>query len=321
MEIAIGITVGIIALVVLIFVCFGIKIVPQTNVYIIERLGSYKRTLKNGVTWIIPIVDRIVLKETLKEKVLDFPAQDVITKDNVTMKIDTVVYMQITDPKLYSYGVENPIGAVENLTATTLRNLVGDLELDQTLTSRDTVNEKLREILDVATDPWGIKILRVELKNILPPEDIRRAMEKQMRAERGKREKILDAEGIKEADILRAEGEKRSAILKAEGVKEQKILEAEGRKKAIELINAAKPTQASLILKSFEALVDASNSDGTTVILPSELTDISSMAATFNATKSAASGSGKSGTKKTTKGATSNSPRTKSRLKELLENM
>ncbi|NQZ29311.1 MAG: SPFH/Band 7/PHB domain protein [Mycoplasmatales bacterium] len=305
MGIIIGIIVGILVLLVLVFIATGIKIVPQTHVYVVERLGSFKKTLKNGVTWIFPLIDRIVLKETLKERVLDFPAQDVITKDNVTMKIDTVVYMQITDPKLYAYGVENPVGAVENLTATTLRNLIGDLELDQTLTSRDTINEKLRAILDDATDSWGIKILRVELKNILPPEDIRRAMEKQMRAERGKREKILDAEGIKEADILNAEGKKRSAILRAEGVREKMILEAEGRKRAIELINESNPTQASLLLKSYEALVDASNSDSSTIILPSDLTNVATMAATFKATKVAKPANAKTKTKTSTKKSTS----------------
>ncbi|TCG11555.1 SPFH domain-containing protein [Mycoplasma todarodis] len=312
MGIAIGIVIGVLVLLVLIFVAMGVKIVPQTHVYVVERLGSFKRTLKNGVTWVFPILDRIVLKETLKERVLDFPAQDVITKDNVTMKIDTVVYMQITDPKLYAYGVENPVGAVENLTATTLRNLIGDLELDQTLTSRDTINEKLRAILDDATDSWGIKILRVELKNILPPEDIRRAMEKQMRAERGKREKILDAEGVKEADILNAEGKKRSAILRAEGVKEKMILEAEGRKRAIELINESSPTQASLLLKSYEALVDASNSDSSTIILPSDLTNVASMAATFKATNVAP---------KTTAKKTAAKKKSNAKISKLLEEL
>ena len=259
----------------------GLKIVPQTSVYIVERLGSYKKTLKNGVNWVIPFVDRVILRESLKERVLDFPAQDVITKDNVTMKIDTVVYMQITDPKLYAYGVEKPLFAVENLTATTLRNLIGDLELDQTLTSRDAVNEKLRAILDEATDAWGIKILRVELKNILPPEDIRKAMEKQMRAEREKRQLILEAEGFKASEILRAEGEKRSSILIAEGDKESAILKAEGVQESIKLINSSKPTKESLIIKSFDALVNASQSDSTTILIPSDLTEISKIASSF----------------------------------------
>lgn len=259
----------------------GLKIVPQTSVYIVERLGSYKKTLKNGVNWVVPFIDRVILRESLKERVLDFPAQDVITKDNVTMKIDTVVYMQITDPKLYAYGVEKPLFAVENLTATTLRNLIGDLELDQTLTSRDAVNEKLRAILDEATDAWGIKILRVELKNILPPEDIRKAMEKQMRAEREKRQLILEAEGFKASEILRAEGEKRSSILIAEGDKESAILKAEGVQESIKLINSSKPTKESLIIKSFDALVNASQSDSTTILIPSDLTEISKIASSF----------------------------------------
>ena len=245
--IALWIILGILGFLILLTILLGVKIVPQTRVYIVEKLGSFNRVLKNGINFIIPFVDRIILRESLKERVLDFPAQDVITKDNVTMKIDTVVYMQITDPKLFAYGVDNPLFAVENLAATTLRNLIGDLELDQTLTSRDTVNEKLRVILDGATDPWGIKIIRVELKNILPPQDIRKAMEKQMRAEREKREKILIAEGRRNADILEAEGKKKAAILEAEGVKQ-----------SISLINSSHPSKESLILKSYDALVDVS---------------------------------------------------------------
>jgi len=283
----IGLAIGGILFVLAIVTIFvGIRVVPQTSVYVVERLGSYKKTLKNGINFIIPFVDRIVLKETLKERVLDFPAQDVITKDNVTMKIDTVVYMQVTDPKLYAYGVERPIFAIENLTATTLRNLVGDLELDQTLTSRDSVNEKLRSILDDATDPWGVKVIRVELKNILPPEDIRRAMEKQMRAEREKRQQILVAEGEKQAAILRAEGNKRSAILKAEGARESKILNAEGTKKSLELINASKPTKEALVIKGYDALMQVSKGEATTILLPSELTEITTIAATFGAVNS-----------------------------------
>lgn len=277
---------GIIAFFIVILLATGLKIVPQTSVYIVERLGSYKKTLKNGVNWIIPLLDRVILKESLKERVLDFPAQDVITKDNVTMKIDTVVYMQITDPKLYAYGVEKPLFAVENLTATTLRNLIGDLELDQTLTSRDAVNERLRAILDEATDAWGIKILRVELKNILPPEDIRRAMEKQMRAEREKRQLILEAEGFKASEILRAEGNKTAAILNAEGQKESAILEAQGVTESIELINSSNPTKESLLIKSYDALVEVSKGDSTTILLPSDLTNISQMAATFGTVNS-----------------------------------
>ncbi len=292
MGLIIGIAVGgAILILIVILLVFGIRIVPQTSVYVVERLGSYKKTMTNGINFIIPFVDRVVLKETIKERVLDFPAQDVITKDNVTMKIDTVVYMQITDPKLYAYGVEKPIFAIENLTATTLRNLVGDLELDQTLTSRDSVNEKLRAILDDATDPWGVKVIRVELKNILPPEDIIRAMEKQMRAEREKREQILVAEGEKQAAILRAEGAKTSSILKAEGAK-----------KTIELINEAKPSQASLTIKGYDALMEISKGKATTILLPSHLTEISTLAATFGTvnSKTGAKKAKKTPSKKTT---------------------
>ncbi|NQZ65736.1 MAG: SPFH/Band 7/PHB domain protein [Mycoplasmatales bacterium] len=279
----IGIILGILGGIILIILISGFKIVPQTSVYIIERFGSYKRTLKNGINFIVPLMDRVIQRETIKERVLDFPAQDVITKDNVTMKIDTVVYMQITDPKLYAYGVEKPLFAVENLTATTLRNLIGDLELDQTLTSRDSVNEKLRAILDNATDPWGIKVLRVELKNILPPEDIRRAMEKQMRAEREKREQILVAEGTRAADILRAEGLKQASILEAEGLKQASILEAEGKKAAIELINKSKPTKAAITIRGLDALVKVSEGESTTILLPSELTEVTKFSAAFSA--------------------------------------
>ncbi len=279
----VGILLGVLTLIIIILLMSGIKIVPQTSVYIIERLGSYKRTLKNGINFIIPFIDRVIQRETIKERVLDFPAQDVITKDNVTMKIDTVVYMQITDPKLYAYGVEKPLFAVENLTATTLRNLIGDLELDQTLTSRDSVNEKLRTILDSATDPWGIKVLRVELKNILPPEDIRRAMEKQMRAEREKREQILVAEGTRAADILRAEGKKQSSILKAEGQKEAAILEAQGKKEAIELINKSKPTKEAITIRGLDTLAKVSEGQATTILLPSELTEVTKFSAAFAA--------------------------------------
>ena len=296
----IAIVVSIAVFFVLMFFVVGIKIVPQTSVYIIERFGSYKRTLKNGISWIIPLVDRVVLKESLKERVLDFPAQDVITKDNVTMKIDTVVYMQITDPKLFSYGVERPLFAVENLTATTLRNLIGDIELDETLTSRDTINEKLRDILDEATDPWGMKIVRVELKNILPPQDIIRAMEKQMRAEREKREQILVAEGRKQA-----------AILTAEGKKAAKILEAEGVKKSIELINSSNPTKESLILKSYESLVAAANGEATTILIPSDVTDVSKLAATFSSVSEA--------TKRTTANKKESSKKVEKMLKEIAE--
>ena len=280
---------GILAVLLIIFLVSGIKIVSQTDVYVIERLGTFKRILKNGVNFKIPFIDRVSLKETLKERVLDFPAQDVITKDNVTMKIDTVVYMQITDPKLFAYGVDRPLIAVENLTATTLRNLVGDLELDQTLTSRESVNEKLRFILDEATDAWGIKVLRVELKNILPPPDIQRAMEKQMRAEREKRELVLVAEG-----------EKQSAILRAQGHKESAILIAEGTKKSIELVNASSPSAGALKLKSFDALIEVSKGEAMTILLPSDLAEVSTLAATFGtvAQKTSAKAKGKKKPKK-----------------------
>lgn len=278
-----GIVFGSIGFIILIIMFFhSVKIIPQTEVRVVERFGSYRKTLHNGLNFIAPIIDKVVIKESLKERVLDFPAQDVITKDNVMMKIDTVVYMQITDPKLYAYGVDEPISAVENMTATTLRNLVGDISLDEALVSRDTVNEKLREVLDKATDPWGIKIIRVELKNILPPEDIRKAMEKQMRAEREKRELILVAEGQRAADILKAEGEKNAAILRSEGVKESLILEAEGKKKSLLLMNEITPSKETLILKSFEAMIDVANGEATTILIPTELTEMSKFASAFS---------------------------------------
>ena len=222
-----------ILVIVVIFIIPNIKVVPQARSYVIERLGSYLTTWNNGLHFKIPFVDRVSNKVSLKEIVKDFAPQPVITKDNVTMQIDTVVYFQITDPKLYTYGIEDPINAIENLTATTLRNIIGELELDQTLTSRDIINSKMRSILDEATDPWGIKVNRVEVKNILPPRDIQEAMEKQMRAERERREKILQAEGEKKSSILIAEGEKESAILKAEAHKEAQIKMAEGEAEAL----------------------------------------------------------------------------------------
>ena len=242
-----------------------VKIVPQAASYVVERIGSYHETWKNGLHFKLPFIDRISNKVSLKEIVKDFAPQPVITKDNVTMQIDTVVYFQITDPKLYTYGVENPINAIENLTATTLRNIIGELELDQTLTSRDIINSKMRSILDEATDPWGIKVNRVEVKNIIPPRDIQEAMEKQMRAERERREKILQAEGEKKSSILIAEGEKESAILRAEAKKEAQIKIAEGEAEAlvktkqaeaegIKLLKEAGADKAVLTLKSFEAL-------------------------------------------------------------------
>ena len=266
----------------------AIVVVPQATTVIIQRLGKYSRTLSAGFNLIIPIFERKVATVSLKEKVADFLPQPVITKDNVTMQIDTVVYYAITDPKLYTYGVERPMQAIENLTATTLRNLIGDLELDQTLTSRDTINQQMRLILDEATDPWGIKVNRVELKNILPPKDIQEAMEKQMRAERQKREAILTAEGKKEAAILTAQGEKESAILRAEAKKISTITEAEGQAEAllrvyqaqaegIKAINEANPNAAYLTLKGYEALEKVSRSDSTKLVIPTEISNVTGL--------------------------------------------
>lgn len=268
----------------------SLKIVRQANSVVVERLGKYHKTLNSGVHMVIPFFDRCSRPISLKEIVADFKPQPVITKDNVTMHIDTVVYFQITDAKLFTYGVDNPIKAIENLTATTLRNIVGELELDQTLTSRDTVNEKMRNILDEATDPWGIKINRVELKNILPPKDIQEAMEKQMRAERERREQILRAEGEKTSQILIAEGEKKSQILRAEADKETQILaaearraayiaEAEGKSQAIDLINKANPTAAYLTLQGYEALKTLGEGEATKIVVPTELANISGLVA------------------------------------------
>jgi len=273
----------------------GIRIIPQSRAKVVERLGAYHGTLQTGVHYVIPFIDRIASDVTLKEIVKDFAPQPVITKDNVTMQIDTVVYFQITDPKLYTYGVENPINAIENLTATTLRNIIGELELDETLTSRDIINTKMRSILDEATDPWGIKVNRVEVKNILPPKDIQEAMEKQMRAERERREAILKAEGEKKAAILIAEGEKESAILRADAKREAHIREAEGEAEAIiklnnakaegiKLIKEAKADEAVLKLKSFEALVDVANGQATKLIVPSELQNLTSVASVIKET-------------------------------------
>ena len=278
----------IILILVFLLVIPNIKIVPQARAFVIERLGSYSSTWSNGLHFKIPFIDRISSRVTLKEIVKDFEPQPVITKDNVTMQIDTVVYFQITDPKMYTYGVENPLSAIENLTATTLRNIIGDLELDQTLTSRDIINSKMRAILDEATDPWGIKVNRVELKNILPPRVIQDAMEKQMRAERERREIILRAEGEKRSTILVAEGEKESVILAAEAKKERNIKEAEGEAlalirvkeaeaKGIELIKAAQADQAVLTLKSFETLAAVANGNATKIIIPSELQNLATI--------------------------------------------
>ncbi len=283
-----------IILLVLVFVIVlpNVKIVSQSECYVIERLGSYYTTWNNGLHFKMPFIDRISSRVSLKEKVKDFPPQPVITKDNVTMQIDTVVYYQITDPKMYTYGVENPINAIENLTATTLRNLIGDLELDQTLTSRDIINSKMRSILDEATNPWGIKINRVEVKNILPPKDIQDAMEKQMRAERERREKILQAEGEKKSSILIAEGEKESTILKAEAAKEAQIKKAEGEAEAIRKLNEAEADaikmlkdagadKSVLTLKSFEALGKVADGQATKIIVPSDLQNLATLGTTI----------------------------------------
>ncbi len=262
-----------------------IKIVPQSKSYVIERLGSYYTTWEHGVHFLAPFMDRIVNIVLLKEIVRDFDPQPVITKDNVTMQIDTVVYFQITDAKLYTYGIEFPISAIETLTATTLRNIIGELELDQTLTSRDIINTKMRAILDEATDPWGIKVNRVEVKNILPPKDIQEAMEKQMRAERERREKILQAEGEKKSSILIAEGEKESAILRAEADKESRIKRAEGEAEAllkmktaeaegIRLLREAKADKSVLQLKSYETLSKMADGQATKIIVPTDLQNI-----------------------------------------------
>ena len=286
-----------IALIVLILVALAIavsciKIVPQANAIVVERLGGYLTTWSVGLHFKAPFIDRVAKKVLLKEQVVDFPPQPVITKDNVTMQIDTVVYFQITDPKLYAYGVENPIMAIENLTATTLRNIIGDLELDETLTSRETINTKMRSSLDVATDPWGIKVNRVELKNIIPPAAIQDAMEKQMKAERERREAILQAEGKKTAAILNAEGDKQSTILRAEAEKEAAIAKAEGQAEALRLvyeaqakgityINDAHPDQAYVTLQGFKALENLSKGDATKIIIPSELQGIAGLATTL----------------------------------------
>ena len=283
----------IILILVVLFVIPNVIIVPQAREYVIERLGSYLTTWQNGLHFKIPFIDRISNKVTLKEIVKDFAPQPVITKDNVTMQIDTVVYFQITDPKLYTYGIESPISAIENLTATTLRNIIGELELDQTLTSRDIINSKMRSILDEATDPWGIKANRVEVKNILPPRDIQEAMEKQMRAERERREKILQAEGEKKSSILIAEGEKESAILKAEAQKEAQIKMAEGEAEAllkikkaeadgIKLLREAKADTSVLTLKSYEALEKLAEGQSTKIIVPSDMQNIATFGTVIN---------------------------------------
>ena len=301
MDFIVGIVLISLAIFLIAVVIMNIKIVPQSKAYVIERLGTYSTTWQTGFHIKIPFIERVAKQVSLKEQIVDFPPQPVITKDNVTMQIDTVVFFQITDPKLFSYGVERPLSAIENLTATTLRNIIGEMELDNTLTSRDIINAKIRGILDEATDPWGIKVNRVELKNILPPREIQDAMEKQMKAERQRREailtaegekasKILVAEGQKESKILAAEADKQSAILAAEAIKEAKIRKAEGeaeailkveeaRAKAIERINQASPGQGYLTLKSLEAFAEASNGQATKIIIPSEIQGIAGLAA------------------------------------------
>ena len=272
-----------------IVVIANIKIVPQAHAFVLERLGAFHASWGTGLHVKIPFFDRIAKKVSLKEQVIDFPPQPVITKDNVTMQIDTVVYFQITDPKLYAYGVENPISAIENLSATTLRNIIGDMELDHTLTSRDVINSKIRVILDEATDAWGIKVNRVELKNIIPPAEIQDSMEKQMKAERERRAKILDAEGEKRSAILIAEGQKESAVLRADAVKETKIREAQGEAEAIlsvqraladsiKLMNEAHPSDPVIALKSLEAFQKAADGRATKIIIPSNIQSLAGMA-------------------------------------------
>ncbi len=298
-----GIVIAILVVLAAAIIASCARVVRQSTAVIVERLGKYHRTLNTGFHLIAPFIDRTSKPISLKEIVADFKPQPVITKDNVTMQIDTVVYFSVTDPKLYTYGVDRPVNAIENLTATTLRNIVGELELDETLTSRDTVNSKMRIILDEATDPWGIKINRVELKNILPPKDIQEAMEKQMRAERERREAILRAEGEKKSSILRAEGEKESKILRAEADKEARVLaadaekqarimqaeaekaaliaEGEGKARAIELINNANPNTAYVTLEGFEALRDLSKGQATKIVVPTDVANVTGLLASL----------------------------------------
>ena len=296
---------GLVVLVILILILIvsNIQVVQQSRAYVVERLGAYSATWGVGLHLKIPFIERVVKKVSLKEQVADFDPQPVITKDNVTMQIDTVIYFQITDPKLYTYGVEHPMNAIENLTATTLRNIIGDMELDQSLTSRDIINAKMRSILDEATDPWGIKVNRVELKNILPPREIQNAMEKQMKAERERRESILQAEGTKQSQILVAEGEKQSAVLRAEAEREAAILRAEADRQAailkaegeaeairkvqqaladsIKLLNDANPNDQVVKIKALEAYEKAADGQATKIIIPSEIQSLAGLAASF----------------------------------------
>ena len=284
------IPVAILAVVILALIVANIQIVQQSRAYVVERLGAFRAVWGVGLHVKLPFFERVVKKVSLKEQVADFPPQPVITKDNVTMQIDTVIYFQITDPKLYTYGVEHPMNAIENLTATTLRNIIGDMELDQSLTSRDHINTQMRAILDEATDPWGIKVNRVELKNIMPPRDIQESMEKQMRAERERREAILQAEGQKQSQILVAEGEKQSVILRADAAKQAKIMEAEAQAEAIlkvqqatadaiKLLNEASPTDGVIKIRALEAFAAAANGKATKIIIPSEIQGLAGLAA------------------------------------------
>ena len=295
------IPVAILAVVILALIVANIQIVQQSRAYVVERLGAFRAVWGVGLHVKLPFFERVVKKVSLKEQVADFPPQPVITKDNVTMQIDTVIYFQITDPKLYTYGVEHPMNAIENLTATTLRNIIGDMELDQSLTSRDTITSRMRSILDEATDPWGIKVNRVELKNIIPPKEIQNAMEKQMKAERERRESILQAEGQKQSQILVAEGEKQSAILRADAEKQAAILKAEGEKEArimaaqaeaqailqvqqamadsLKLLNAAAPNDQVVKLKALETMEKVADGQATKIIIPSELQGLAGLAA------------------------------------------
>ena len=290
-DINIGtVALAILVVLILILIVSNIQIVQQSKAYVVERLGAFHAVWGVGLHLKVPFIERVVKKVSLKEQVADFDPQPVITKDNVTMQIDTVIYFQITDPKLYTYGVEYPMSAIENLTATTLRNIIGELELDQSLTSRDTINAKMRSILDEATDPWGIKVNRVELKNILPPREIQNAMEKQMKAERERREAILQAEGEKASKILVAEGEKQSAILKADAQKQARIMQAEGEATAIlkvqqamadslKLLNEAAPNDQVIKLKALEALEKVADGKATKLIIPSEIQGLAGLAA------------------------------------------
>lgn len=285
---------AVIGVIILILLVTNIQVVQQSRAFVVERLGAYQTTWGVGLHIKLPFIDRVAKRVSLKEQVVDFAPQPVITKDNVTMQIDTVIYFQIIDPKLYAYGVEHPMSAIENLTATTLRNIIGDLELDQSLTSRDHINTQMRAILDEATDPWGIKVNRVELKNIIPPRDIQDSMEKQMRAERERREAILQAQGQKESQILVAEGEKQSAILRADAAKQAAILEAEGKAEAIlkvqqaladsiKLLNEANPNDQVVKIKALEAFQAAADGKATKIIIPSEIQGLAGLAASAKA--------------------------------------